>query len=171
MSETATQDFAAMAAPCEHHERLQPFEGEFLATVKMWMGPGDPHVMTGTMKNTFHLGNRYLHQDYVGDAQDGPFPRFEGKGYWGFNKTLRQYEGFWIDSASTSMQIETGQVDASGNEWTMTSKFTCPQTKQVMDKRTVIRLIDNDHHSMESYFAGADGNEFKAMEIQYTRSK
>ena len=169
MSEPAMQDFAAMAAPCEHHEALQPFEGEFKATVKMWMGPGDPHVSTGSMRNSFDLGNRYLRQDYQGDAVDGPFPSFEGKGFWGYNKTTEQYEGFWIDTASTAMQMETGQADAAGKEWVMTSNVQCAQTKQPMKKRTVIKLLDHDHHSMECYFTGEDGNEFKAMEIQYER--
>jgi hypothetical protein len=44
-----------------------------------------------------------------------------------------------------------------------------PQTGQPIQKRTVITLHDRDHHSMEMFFQGADGNEFKGMEIQYRR--
>ena len=169
MSESTT-DFVALAAPNEAHQKLQPFEGTFKAEVKMWMGPGDPHVTTGTMVNSFALGGRFLQQDYQGDAVDGPFPSFAGKGYWGYNTQAEQYEGFWIDTASTMMQTEQGQVNDAGNEWTMTGSMTCPATGDHMHKRSVIKLIDNDHHSMETFFTGADGQEMKAMEIQYVRA-
>ncbi len=64
MTETteATQqcDFEAMSRTTEAHERLKPFEGTFKAEVKMWMGPGDPMVSTGTMTSTLELGGRFL---------------------------------------------------------------------------------------------------------------
>ena len=31
------------------------------------------------------------------------------------------------------------------------------------------RLIDEDHNQIEMFFTGADGNEMKAMEINYER--
>ena len=68
------------------------------------------------------------------------------------------------------MQMETGDVDETGKVWTMHSNVTCPQTGQQLVKRSVITLIDNDHHRMESFFVGDDGNEMKAMEINYERT-
>ena len=38
-----------------------------------------------------------------------------------------------------------------------------------MTKRAVTTLQDDDHHQIEMFFQGSDGNEFKAMEIKYTR--
>lgn len=150
------------------HERLAPFEGRFRATVKLWMGPGDPMVTTGVMVNSFQVGGLYLHQDYQGDATEGPFPSFVGKGYWGYNTTSQCYEGFWIDNASTQMQTEQGQVDESGKVWEMHSEFVHPQAPGPMKRRTVITLIDDDHHSMETYM-GSGAEESKSMEIQYVR--
>ena len=37
-------------------------------------------------------------------------------------------------------------------------------------KKSVITLIDDDHHSMEMFFPGPDGTDCKGMEIQYTRA-
>ena len=82
----------------------------------------------------------------------------------------KEYEGFWIDSASTSMGHESGQVDAAGKVWTMTGQMTDPQSGQPMEKRSVITLEDNDHNSLEMFFKGPDGNEVKAMEIRYART-
>jgi len=133
------------------------------------MGPGDPMVTTGVMENTLALGGRFLRQEYTGDPNDGPFSNFEGRGYWGYNTVTKKYEGFWIDTASTSMQNETGDVDAAGKVWTMVGQMTDPQSGKPMTKRSVITLQDEDHHKIEMFFQGPDGNEFKAMEIKYTR--
>lgn len=174
MSDTAEQkaemcEGFQMPSPGPEHELLKPFEGTFQAEVKMWMGPGEPAVSTGTMVNSWKLGGMYLHQDYVGDATDGPFPSFAGQGFWGFNSNSKMYEGFWIDNASSMMQNESGSVDQSGKVWTMTSKMPCAQTGQLMTKKSVITLLDNDNNKLEMYFTGDDGNESKAMEINYRR--
>ncbi len=161
-------DCAAIGALSEQHEKLKSFVGTFAAEVKLWMGPGEPMVSTGTMTSTLELGGRFLHQVFKGDPGGGPFPDFEGRGYWGYNTAARKFEGFWIDTASTVMQTETGDLDASGRIWTMIGETTYP-TGKAMQKRSVITLKDDDHHVMEMYFKGPDGNEMKGMEIQYTR--
>jgi len=163
-----SEDFAAMAAVTEEHERLAALAGTFRAEVKMWMGPGDPMVTTGTMVNERDLGGRFLRQTYTGDASEGPFPNFEGRGYLGFNKITGQYEGFWIDNASTMMQTEAGSAD--GDVWTMVGDLPNPQGGGSMTKRSVITLQDEDRHTMEMFFDSGDG-ESKAMEINYTRAE
>lgn len=163
------QDCAAMGAPGEAHARLEPFVGTFQGEVKIWMGPGEPMVSTGTMVTAFDLGGRFLYHTYKGDAADGPFPNFEGRGFWGYNTITNKYEGFWIDSASTVMQTETGDVDEAGKVWTMVGELPHPQSGS-MKKRSVITIKDNDHYSMEMYFETPEG-ECKAMEIAYTRAE
>ncbi len=166
----AHQEFS-MPTPGPEHDLLKPFEGTFRAEVQLWMGPGDPMVSTGTIDNTFQLGGLYLKQDYQGDKTDGPFPSFEGQGYWGFNTTTNKFEGFWIDNASTTMQMETGNVDESGKNWEMHSTFLCPGTGKAMKKRTVISLVDNDRHTYEQFFVVEEGQpEVKSMEINYVRA-
>lgn len=167
MSEDAQQP--SLPSPGPGHELLKPFEGTFRAQVTIHLGPDATTESTGTMVNSFQVGGLYLHQDYVGDPNDGPFPEFVGKGYWGYNVPAEKYEGFWIDNASTMMQIEEGVVNSAGSEWTMQGSFQHPQTGEQINKRSVITLIDNDHHRMESFFAQGDGEEMKTMEINYTR--
>ena len=165
---TAMQE---MAAPGPEHDRLKPFLGTFRAEVKIWMGPGEPMVSTGTMTNTQELGGRFVRQDDKGDpaSEPTPFPEFEGHGYWGFNKNTQMYEGFWIDSASTVMQNESGGVDETGKMWTMIGEIVGPDG-EVTTKRSIITLVDDDHHGMEMFFTKGD-QEFKGMEIQYVRAR
>jgi len=172
MPEQATEHEACgeMNAVVDAHKKLEPFVGTFKAEVRMWMGPGDPMVSTGRMTNTVDLGGRFLRQDYKGDPTDGPFPNFEGRGFWGYNTVTNAYEGFWIDNACTCMQHETGDVDASGKVWTMIGHTANPPTGQPMRKKSVITLDGNDAHHMEMFFEGPDGNDHKAMEITYRRA-
>lgn len=162
-------DPSAVSGKSEAHERFKPFVGTFNAEVKMWMGPGDPVVATGVMKNTEDLGGRFLEQRYQGDPGDKTFPNFEGRGYWGYNSISNKYEGFWIDSVSPYMQIESGDVDDSGKSWTMVGEMLDPKSGKPMQKRSIIKVQDNDHHSMEMFFIMPDGMEFKGMEINYVR--
>lgn len=156
--------------PTEHHAKLRPFEGRFRARVTIHVAPGQSLQSTGIMNNSFQLGGLYLHQDYVGDRSAGPFPSFEGKGYFGFNTSTGKYEGFWIDNASTMMQVESGYVDATGKVWTMFGEVVHPATGKAMKKRSVITLIDDDHHRMDAYFALDEKSDFRTMEIEYTRT-
>lgn len=153
--------------PTDHHKLMKPFEGDFQAEVKFWFGEGDPMISTGTIQNTFHLDGLYLHQDYVADPIPGPHQPFAGKGYWGYNTATNQYEGFWIDNASTIMQLERGNVDESGKIWEMHSEIQTPGG--LIKKRSIFKLIDNDNHKMEAFFGGPDGTETKQCEISYTR--
>lgn len=171
MSEPSTQDTGtgALAKPTPAHRRFEPFAGAFAAEVRMWMGSGEPHVSTGTMINTLELNGLFLWQVYKGDSATGSFSGFEGRGFWGYNTITEEYEGFWIDNASSVMQVEHGDVDASGTVWTMMGKMTDPRTGQPFQKRSVITLVDQDHHRLEMFFTGPDGKDFKAMEITYRR--
>ena len=156
--------------PGPEHKYLEPFVGRFRAKVTIHMGPGQPMESTGIMTNSFRLGGLYLFQDYVGDKSEGPSPSFEGQGYWGYNTSAKKYEGFWVDNASTMMQLERGEVDASGKVWTMHGEFTHPATGQPIKKRSVITLIDHDRNRMESYFTSPDGGERQTMTIEYQRA-
>ncbi len=160
---------AEMGAVTDAHKRFEPFVGTFAAEVKMWMGPGDPMVSTGKMENELELGGRFLKQIYKGDDNEGPFPDFQGRGYWGYNTVDKHYEGVWMDTACTFMQSEKGSVDETGKVWTMIGEMTNPGTGKPMRKRTVITLQDDNHHTMETYFTGPDGSEAKSMEIKYVR--
>jgi Protein of unknown function (DUF1579) len=159
-----------MPKPGKEHERLKPFVGTFRAKVKLWMGPGDPMVSTGMMQNTVDLDGLYLRQEYTGDPGEGPFPEFKGRGFWGYNQTTKNYEGFWIDTASSVMQFEQGNVDGAGKVWTMSGQCPDPQTGKPLTKRSVVTLQDDNRHKLEM-FMSMDGQEHKAMEIEYNRAR
>jgi hypothetical protein len=156
--------------PGEHHARLEPLVGTFRADVRIWAGPGDPLRSTGTMVNTWDLGGRFLAQRYTRDPGHDPVPSFEGRGYWGYNDLTGRYEGFWIDTASNAMMIEAGDVDDDGTTWTMTGGFASRTTGEALTTRTLVRVLDDNRHTMEQFTTGPDGRELKTVEITYERS-
>ncbi len=163
----------APGGPTAEHERLHPFVGTFRAEVRLWMDPAapDPYVSTGTMVNEMDLGGRFLRHTYVGDETDGPFPAFEGRGFWGWNAAAERWEGFWIDNAGTGMDLEHGRLEDDGRTWTMRSTFVDPETRRETAKRSEIVLEDEDRHVMRTWFVGEDGAEAKVMEIRYERAR
>ncbi|MEZ6094103.1 MAG: DUF1579 family protein [Pirellulaceae bacterium] len=74
MSEPDCGNDFQLPKPGAEHALLKPFEGTFRAEVRLFMGPGEPQVTTGTMKNAFHVDGLYLQQDYVGDPAPPPSP-------------------------------------------------------------------------------------------------
>jgi len=150
--------------------RLDPLEGTFRAKLRFWMGPGDPTTSSGLMVNEFELNRTFLRQTYRGDPTGDPFGAFEGRGYWGYNSAEERFETFWIDTASSIMQFESGQLDPSGKVWTMTGKMAQPRGDGTITKRSVTTLGDADHHRMEIYMDFGEG-ETKTMEISFERIK
>ncbi len=165
MADTHTEDCMHAAKPTEHHERMEPFAGTFKARVSLWMEPGEPNVSTGVMTSEWKLNNLFLRQRYDDDSG-----MFSGEGYWGYNTTKSVYEGLWVDVMATFFQLETGTLDASGKVWTMKGEGEMPGMGRYA-KRSVITLIDDDHHTMESYMAMGGKPEQKILSIEYTRAK
>jgi Protein of unknown function (DUF1579) len=153
-----------------HVALFQPMHGTFLAEVAMYMGPGDPFISTGAMVNSWDLLGMFLKQEYTGDQSEGPFPNFQGRGYFGYNHAEECYEGFWIDSASGMMQYEKGTYDPAKRSWEMFSEFTHPETKGRIKKRSVIAIESDQAHTMDTFMTMPDGNTMKVMSIRFTRS-
>jgi hypothetical protein len=158
--------YAKAAQPGPNHAFLARLAGTFKATVKTWMGPGEPEVSEGVSENTLILGGRYLHQKYSGSIMGQPF---EGLGLTGYDNTLKKFTGLWIDSMSTGMMTSEAALDASGTLLNSVETYPDPLTGTMKKTRSVFRLVNADTHVMEMYDTGPDGKEFKMMEITYTR--
>ncbi len=146
------------------HESLARFAGTWRAEVKIYFAPGQgPQVSQGTMVNTLLLNGLFLGQDYHDDAG-----MFEGRGYWGYNTTDQRYEGFWIDPMASFFQLEQGQHNRATDTYEMRGSMT-ERSGKPMQKRSVIAFRSANEHTMEQYVTPPGCQEFKTMEIRYTR--
>lgn len=153
--------------PGEAHKALEPMVGTWETKVSSWMSPGaEPMMSTGVSDNKWTLGNRFIEQRYEGSFMDQPF---SGIGYTGYDNIKKKYIGTWMDSMGTSMFTQTGTADASRKNMTFTGVTDDPMTGKSMQVKSVVKVVDNNKHTMEMWGPGPDGKMFKMMEIEYTR--
>lgn len=142
--------------------------GTWTATVKMWMGPGEPQVGAGVTVYSMILGGRFLAEEVKSTIGDQPF---EARGLTGYNGATKKFETAWVDSMGTAISMGYGVRSADGK--TLESKWEMyePMTRKTITMRSVDTTIDKDHFKFEMFGPGADGKEMKMMEGMYTRSK
>jgi Protein of unknown function (DUF1579) len=171
----AADEKAAMEAwqkamtPGDGQKKLEPLVGTFDARVRTWMDPSKPPDDTaGTSVNAWVLGDRWVQTKYEGVFLG---ETFNGIGFTGYDNVTKKYQGSWMDTASTSMMLSTGTMDAAGKVLTMKATTSDPATGKVTTADEKLTITDNDHHTLEMWGKTPDGKTFKMMEIQYTRKK
>jgi hypothetical protein len=159
----------AVATPGEAHKKLEPVVGSFTVATKMWMDPSKPPEATsGTSENKWALGGRFVEQRVEGTAMGQPF---SGVGYTGYDNYKKKYVGTWMDSMGTMIMTSTGTADASGKKVTFWSTMDDVMTKKTVKVKSMVTIVDNDHHTYEMWSPAPDGKMFKSLEVQYTRKK
>jgi len=154
-----------LGTPGPPHDALKSLAGSWKASVKMWMGPGDPQVSEGTSENTVIMGGRYLREEFKGTFMGQPF---EGMGLLAYDNQQQKYVGTWIDSLSTHVDVQHGSMDKTGKILTTHGTFTDPVTKKQSPTRQVMKIADDKTLVFEMY-GTMNNKEVKQMEITYTR--
>jgi hypothetical protein len=157
----------AVATPGDAHKKLEPLVGTFTVKTKAWMEPGKPPEETeGTSENKWVLGNRFIEGHFEGKMMNEPF---SGIGYTGYDNYKKKYVGTWMDSMGTMIMSSTGTMDASGKKLTSWSTIDDVVMKKPSKIKSLLTIVDNDHHNFEMWGPGPDGKNFKMLEISYTR--
>jgi hypothetical protein len=148
---------------------MKKLAGNFDYTIKMWMDPSQPpSESTGKRSAELIMGGRYLIEKYTGSFMGMPF---EGMGTMAYDNVQKKYLSTWIDNMGTGVMFGSGTCDAASGTWTMVADMADPMTGKMVKTRSVTKLVDADHMSMEMYAPGMDGKEMKMMEIMATRTK
>jgi hypothetical protein len=154
-------------APGPEHKLLEQFEGKWDAKMTGWFGP-DMVTGGGTMTNTLVLDGRFLRHEFRGTMAG---QRFEGLGYWGYDRAKKEWHGSWMDTWSTGMMAShSGTYDPRARAWTSMGTYFNPQTMQEEKQKEVVTLLDSETHKMEMFMIDPDGTEHKSLEILYTRA-
>lgn len=153
--------------PGPMHEMLAKANGEWNEEVTMWMSPGAPPAKsTATCTNTMILGGRYQQSNSKGEFSGMPF---EGISTMGYDNGRKVFVSTWVDNMGTGIMYTEGKYD----EKTKTVAFTGTAYDCMPGKMAKVRenfkMIDDNNQFMEMFMTGADGKEFKTMEIKFTR--
>lgn len=156
------------ATPNENHKVLDAFVGNWDYTVKWWSSPNsEPEISQGTSEARWIMGGRFLEQTARGTSMDQPF---EGMGITGYDNARMEYVSIWIDNMGTGVMVSNGKYDASTKTFEEKGKFTQPEMGETAF-RGVTKIINDDKFGFEMYTKDKDWQEYKALEITYTRKK
>jgi hypothetical protein len=161
------QEWIEMTSPGEQHELLEPLVGDWDCTSRWWDTPDQAEAVESTGSATFSwvMEGHYLQQEYTGTFMGVPF---EGLGFVAYDKVAGHYQSVWMDSFSTGMMVDTGQVDETGKVLTFEGSYHDPMSGSVVEMRTVHTIESPDRHVVVMYRT-APGEEFKMGELVYQR--
>ncbi len=154
--------------PGPEHAHMAKSAGEWDAVVSWRMAPDAPWTTEkGTETRTVIFNGLYVQSEFHGSMMGSPFT---GKMIEGFNNVTRKLESVWIDSMSSGMMIQTGEMSSDGKTITMSGTCADPMTSKSKTVKSVITIADDSSHTMKMYDVDAAGKEFESMKIEYTRS-
>lgn len=162
--------WAEAAKPGEPHRLLDQFVGKWDIAMRMWMEPGKPPMETkSTADVKWIMDGRFLLEESTGQIMGQPH---KGMGITGYDNFKQKYISSWIENMSTGMYTSEGTFDQSGKVLTLHGKIDEPMTGE-RDKlvRFVARFISKDKHIFEIYDLVGRPDEFKAVEMIYTRKQ
>ncbi len=155
------------ATPGPHHAHFKDMVGTWNAECKVWMQPGaEPQIAPLKAQYKMLFDGRYLVQTIDGDMMGMPF---HGMAIAGYDNVKGVHTMVWCDNMSTSTLYSEGQCADQCKVETHNTVQKDPMTGNDMKVKTVTRFVDNNKHVFEYFMVGPDGNEFKSMEITYTR--
>ena len=159
-----------VATPGEHHAVFSQMAGDWTYHAKWWMDPkAPPSESDGTAKNQLLFDGRFFQMTAEGMMMEMPF---KGMGTLGYDNFKGEYQMTWFDNMGTTTVTAQGKAGTDPKVISVTGKMDEPMTGE-KDKtaKWVFRVTDNDHHVLEGYDLVGTPQEFKVMEIAYTRKK
>lgn len=154
--------------PGANHGKLATgMSGLWSTTTTFRSGPNaESQTATGNARIAPTLDGRFVMQEFNSEFFG---KTFKGMGFFGFNNASKQFESFWVDSATTGMLFCTGTQGADGSI-TWTGSYTDPVSGQNKTAKSVSRFNGRDAWSFEMYDTTSDGQEFVSLSVAYTRT-
>jgi hypothetical protein len=95
---------------------------------------------------------------------------FNGISTLGYDNHRKVFTTTWVDNMSSGIMMMEGSWDEAAKTINFKGKMTDPMTKQQVDIREAMKVVDDNTQVMEQYITH-DGKESKSMEITFKRKK
>ena len=158
-----------VATPGEGHKLLEQFAGKWDTVTRMWWeGPGKPPSETkGSAETKWVLEGRFLLEEGSGQMMG---MSYKSVSYLGFDNYKKRYIVSYLDNMGTAMYTGEGKFDQSNKVMTLFGKMDdCIMGERDKPVKYVTRIISKDKHVFEIYDEVGSPNEYKAVEVIYTR--
>ena len=159
----------AIKSPGPEHKRLDLIVGDWNKTVRLWPeGPDkDPVEYTGTAKRRWVLGDRFVEEVSENPQEEGQ--AYKSVGYYAYDRVSGLYEHLWMSTESTRVFREAGRFDSALNSIRTAGVQSDPSTGRLFSTQTDLKIVSPDEHILTGYVTGVDGQEFREIEIVFTR--
>lgn len=159
-----------VASPGAGHKPLDGLTGKWETSMKMWMGPGaTPMEAKGTAETKWVMEGRFLLQEEAREFMNMPHRSMLFIGYDNFKK---KYVLSFLDNMSTAIYHAEGDFDEQKKSLVFLGRMDEPMTgEKNKPVRYVTRFISKDKYVFEAYDLIGTPNEFKAVEVTYTRKQ
>ncbi len=92
------------------------------------------------------------------------------RGRLGFDRRLEVYELLWVSELSSAQRLARGRGDARRGGIQLDWGDVDPETQSIMRSRTVLKIADDDHFSLEQWALNADLEWVPVWRTSYTRA-
>ena len=160
-------EWASLSKPGPSHKLLEMFAGEWESTISFRSEPGArPDVSKGRSSIRWVLGDRFLQEDFQGEAGG---ERFQGMGVMGYDNGARQFKFVWIDSLNTAIAVSSGRYVPDRNMFEMKSEVYDPLIGALKTVRSSLQIKNRDEYEFIMVDTAPNGKEFTSLEMKYTR--
>jgi uncharacterized protein DUF1579 len=161
--------WAEVATPSEGHKALESLAGKWDIVTLVWgEGAGKPPSESkGSCETKWILDGRYLLEEMSSQMMGMPY---KSMNIIGFDNYKKKYVMSYVDNMGTAIYTGEGKLDPANKVLTSFGKmddFTTGERDKPV--KYVTRVISKDKHIFEIYDEVGSSNEYKVLEIAYTR--
>ncbi len=165
-SATKAANMMAFGTPGAMHKMMASWDGNWTATIKFWVKPELPpdSIITSSVNKMINNG-LIQYSTHNGNWAGMPF---NGVSQTGYDNHREVFWSTWFDNFGSGLVYLEGTWNEATKTISMKGKTTDPETKEQLDMRETLKVVDEKTQFMEQYITH-DGKEMKSMEITFRR--